>query len=253
MERFPSFADLDSQKDKLSKLLEPLKESSGIEAVSIGVPGTFDLNTKRFLKVPNYKKLEGVGFDFFADLFDADTKIFINNDASLAGFGEAVHGAGKQYKNVAFLTLSTGVGGALIIGKRLSDSSRFYEPGHHILKFDDAIADNAGVFGSMESFLSGTGFRKRFGVSPEECDDIKVWERYGNILGAGLMNVCTFWNPDVIVLGGSLSSKFDYFIAGVTNYINKMDGVTIAPVKKGILEDDAGLIGGFEFINQKVS
>lgn len=253
VDKFPSLKDLKSQKEKLSDLIKPILETSRIEAVSIGIPGTFDLVNRRFLKVPNYKLLEGSDFNFFADLFESDTKLFINNDAALACLAEAVHGAGKQYKSVAFITLSTGVGGALVTGKKLYDGSKAFEPGHHILKFDDKVADNAGIFGSMESFLSGTGFKKRYGVLPEDCSDASIWENYGTILGAGLVNVCAFWNPDVIVLGGSLSSKYEYFLSGVTNYLSKIEGVNIAPIKKGELEDDAGLVGGFEFISQKVA
>jgi len=54
-------------------------------------------------------------------------------------------------------------------------------------------------------------------------------------------------------LGGSLSQKYDYFIGSATNYLNKIEGLNLATIQKGLLEDDAGLIGGLEFISQRVA
>jgi len=253
VEKFSTLKNLDSQKEKIKDVISQMGSHESITAVSFGIPGTFDISAKKFLKVPNYKWLENIDFNYFSDLFDLDTKLYVNNDAALACLGEAVHGAGKSYKNVGYLTLSTGVGGALVLGKKLGDTTRVYEPGHHIINFTDNFADNAGIAGSMESYLSGTGFRKRFGESPEDCEDTKIWQEYGNILGASLVNICAFWNPDVIVLGGSLSQKYDYFIGSATNYLNKIEGLNLATIQKGLLEDDAGLIGGLEFISQRVA
>jgi glucokinase len=253
VEKFPTLQDLSALKNKITDVIENSGGSLGVKAVSFGIPGTFDIQSKRFLKVPNYKWLENIDFKYISDIFDSETKFYVNNDAALACLGEAVHGAGKSYNNVAYITLSTGVGGALVLGKKLSDHTRVYEPGHHIINITDTLSDNSGVTGSMESYLSGTGFRLRFGLAPEDCEDEKIWSEYGAILGASLVNVSAFWNPEIIVLGGSLSQKYDYFIGSTNNYLNKIDGLTLATVQKCVLEDDAGLIGGLEFISQRVA
>lgn len=251
VEKFQTLQNWNDELNKISEVITPIVRDSNIDAVSFGIPGTLDLKERIFLKVPNYKDLEGKSFDVFSKLFEDSTQVYFNNDASLSCLGEAVHGAGKQYKNVAYITLSTGVGGALVVNKKLWDIYRAYEPGHHIMNLSENNTDSAGINGSMEYYLSGTGFKQRYKILPEDCTDSAIWDEYGRLLAMGLVNVTAFWNPEVIVLGGSLRNKYDLFISSAENKLSSYTGIHIPVIKKSLLEDDSGLVGGFEFINQK--
>lgn len=251
-EKYDSEKDLSRQISKISEIVKKNTLGGIISGVSIGIPGTMDQKAKKFLSVPNYKILDGIDFGTFAEIFGTEATVLFSNDAKLACLGEATTGAGKQYRSVSYLTLSTGVGGCLIKDGKINADDVF-EPGHHIINLDDEFIDNSGIRGSLEAYLSGTGFYKRFGILPEDCADQKIWDIYGEILGAGILNLACFWNPDVVVLGGSISiNKFESFYTSLQNYLDNHPKIHLPKVKKTELEDDAGLIGGFVHLEKHV-
>ena len=69
--------------------------------------------------------LDDQGFSVLLDSSNfSNIPLVVGNDADLAGLGEAVIGAGRDYNRVVFLTLSTGVGGTVIEGKKPDDTGR---------------------------------------------------------------------------------------------------------------------------------
>src|SRR3989344_5345381 len=60
-------------------------------------------------------------------------KVFLENDTALVGLGEAVHGAGKGFSIVAYITVSTGVGGVRVVDGAIDKNIFGFEPGHHII------------------------------------------------------------------------------------------------------------------------
>jgi predicted NBD/HSP70 family sugar kinase len=120
--------------------------------------------------------------------------IVLKNDADMAALGEAVHGAGKAYEHVAYLTISTGVGGGLVQRKRLFEGRYSVEPGH---QFVDAKTRQ-----TLEQSLGGTHLRARYGKAPKELG-AEVYQELAVVLAGGIHNLIQSWVPDVVVLGGS--------------------------------------------------
>ena len=82
--------------------------------------------------------------------------VFLGNDADCAALGEAFAGSAKDYEHVLMLTLGTGVGGGLIMDKRLFlGGTRFgFEPGHICLVYN-GLPCNCGQRGCLEAYASG--------------------------------------------------------------------------------------------------
>lgn len=149
-------------------------------------------------------------------------KVTLENDASLAGLGEAVYGAGKGYKVVAYLTISTGVGGVRIENGKIDRSSEDY--------IGQEMIDGQ----TFESLISGESLKRKYGKEASTIDDPEVWEEVANNLEKGLKIVKDSWSPDIIVLGGAVMQSI--------------------PLKESFvlseLGDKAGLYGALNLVKQ---
>src|SRR3989338_2692403 len=127
------------------------------------------------------------------------SQVFLENDAALAGLGEAHCGAGKANKIVMYYTVGTGVGGARIVDGIIDVSAMGFEPGHQVIA---ATARKQPQ--TLETFASGSGMMFRYQTGPAQITDERIWREASRYLAYGLTNSIVHWSPDVVVLGGSL-------------------------------------------------
>jgi predicted NBD/HSP70 family sugar kinase len=179
--------------------------------------------------------------------------VSIENDASLVGLGEATHGAGKGRRIVAYITVSTGVGGARIVNGKIDESSMGFEPGHQIINFDnDAnICPGCNKQGHLEGYVSGNALEQQYGKKPYEIEDEKIWDETAKILAIGLNNTIMHWSPDIVLLGGSMITKEPGISVKKVHYYLK-DILRIFPnpplIEKAALQDIGGLYGALALL-----
>jgi predicted NBD/HSP70 family sugar kinase len=159
--------------------------------------------------------------------------VLLANDAALVGLGEAVFGAGKGHDIVAYITISTGVGGARIVHGTIDSAIASFEIGHTIIDKDHDV----------ESLISGGALEKRFGKPSKEVHDVAVWEKvhhYAGIFGA---NTIMYWSPSVIVYGGPVMNDLHIEIIEkeAKHYLSMYD--TVPLFVRGTLKDFGGLYG----------
>ncbi len=188
---------------KLWKDAEPLmrrifSKHKGVSGICGGLPGMLDEAKARLTWSPNLPDWVGVPLKSIMEE-EAETSASLYNDALLAGVGEAVAGAGRDCRIVAFLTVSTGVGGARIVNGLPDERSQGFEPGQQIIDVEKG--------GTLESLISGESFRKRYGDNfVKEAPD-SAWRAAARILAVGVHNTVAYWSPDVIVFGGPMILK----------------------------------------------
>ena len=181
--------------------------------------------------------------------------VFIENDAAIAGVGEAVFGAGKGLDIIAYHTISTGVGGAKIENGEIDDASVGFEPGHQILDIDRTILGDE-ITPTLENLVSGTAVAERFGMKAYEIpqSDI-VWKELASYLAQGLRNTILYWSPDAIVLGGSMiigdpRIEIDDIRKAT---VEALDGFVPSPlIVDAELGDEAGLYGGMAILKKRL-
>ncbi len=164
---------------------------------------------------------------FIKDLSDAlAAPVTAANDGIIVGLGELRKGGGRGFQSIAYITVSTGVGGALMTGE--DDIGTAPILGELTL----------GV-GSLEDQISGTAITKKFGIHPKELDSLEERNKLADILAAGLSEIAAFWKPHAFVIGGSM-------IVGVNPIpLERVrEKFTAVPVKMAELGDNGGLIGG---------
>lgn len=243
VEKFLTEPSLANQKEKVVQAIKNVSHNARLDGVSIGVPGQIDFASAKFKFITNIPFLSGVAYSGL--IGDVECKVIGQNDTSLAGLAEAVRGAGVGYDVVAYITLSTGVGGARIIQGKLNDLAKHNEPGHMIIHPEGRYLDTCGQNGCFEAYCSGKSFSQLYNIEAAECTDKDLWAKYASDLALGLTNVIAMWSPDIIVLGGSVVHKFDdYFKAPLLENLSQQKVFSIPPIVKAKLGDDAGLYGG---------
>lgn len=246
-------ATYESGMNAFRRAAESLADGEGIDALAGGIAGPFSQRTSTLVSSPNLS--DWVGRPFKTELekyFNAP--VYVENDAALGGLGEAVNGAGRGHEIVAFITVSTGVGGARIVGGKIDQKSVGFEPGHQIIDADRTMVPNS--FGNLlGDYISGKGLEKRMGKKPKEIHEPGLWDGAAKMLAYGLNNACVFWSPDVVVLGGSMITGDPAIsLAKTAEYLRqtlKIYGADHVPeIKMAELGDQSGLLGALEFIRQ---
>jgi len=246
------FDTLISIDDQFQRLIEEIKKSSqDPEIIVIGIAGFIDRKKGTLISWGQRHAWKGQSIlKRFSENFP-NTKLLIENDANLAALGEACFGAGVKHSLVAYLTLSSGVGGGLVLNKKIAPYFFGFEPGHQIINTEEKRLWNCGQRGCFEAYGSGTAFAKIFGIKPGDCQDPKTWEAYAKLLAPGIVNTLVFWSPEILILGGGVSKKFANFSEPLINEIrNLLPNFEIPQISPAKLPEPA-LLGGLAFSKQK--
>lgn len=138
-------------------------------------------------------------------------KICIENDSKLAGLAEARYIA-DRFKRVFYLTLSTGIGGALIVNGKLVKELLDLEIGKMPLEYNGKIQD-------WEEFASGRAFFNKYGQKAVDVTDKKTWGEFSQLINLGLGIVCANFQVEAIVFGGGLGQHFSRFQEHLMPYL----------------------------------
>lgn len=235
----------------ISLIKKTISEISGgekIEKIAGGIAGPFSQRKSSLIESPNLS--DWIGKPLMNDLEkEYGCEVHIENDSAMAGLGEAHFGAGKGFGIVAYITVSTGVGGARIVNGQIDERAVGFEPGHQTIDFDksaEPLAD--GIY--LGNYISGKGILKRTGKKPEEIDDQNFWENCAKMLAYGLNNTIVHWSPDVVVLGGSMINEKGVSFIKTREYLSEILKIypEIPEIKKAELGDLGGLYGALTIL-----
>jgi len=195
-----------------------------------------------------------VGYDLkqaLSDAFSAD--VVLENDAAIAGLGEAHYGVGKGADVIVYHDVSTGVGGARIVHGILDSVGLAFEPGLQIIDIDKTVL-GPGVPPTLENLVSGKAVAERMGMPAQDIpqEDV-IWHDLAEYLASGLRNSILYWSPEMIVLGGAMM----YGNPGIPldavrqETVRVLDGVVQCPfITLGSLKQDAGLYGALALLTK---
>ena len=247
-----------------------IKELSGI---GVGVPGIVNSRAGLVMSCAN---LNWKGVDLAGDVKNLTGKeCKVCNDANCAALGEQRFGSGKNFKNLVFITLGTGVGAGIIIDGKLFEGlgCAGAEAGHMGIEIGGDKC-NCGNKGCWEEYISAKAFIEQTAVAIKEnpnsmlasiCKDgisgksafiaaregdsvaKNVVEKYINYVTYGLINLTNILHPQAFVLGGGIANEGPELILPVKNMLNKyIDYNGFYPyvdVVSASLGNDAGYMG----------
>jgi fructokinase len=239
-------------------------ELGGTATVGVGSPGTLSLHTG-LLKNSNSTALNGRPLD--ADLARAlGRPIRLENDANCFALSEAIDGAARDAESVFGVILGTGVGGGLVLRKRLiSGRNRIAgEWGHNPMPWPrppewPGPRCYCGKTGCIESLISGPALAREFhdrtgrNLAPHEIataaeagdrEAAAALEMFEDRLARGLATVIDIFDPDMIVLGGGLSNieRLYATLPALISHYAFSDGVD-TPIVRAAYGDSSGVRG----------
>lgn len=231
--------------------------------MGIAVPGTVcgnEIVKSVNLGVENYNLIENLNKEI-------NLPIRMKNDAKCAAIAESIIGDLKDYKRSIFLTLGTGIGGAVIINGNLLDTGELpgCEFGHMIIQ-KDGIKCNCGKYGCFEKYASmkalKNNLRNDLGLDEsargQELLDIirknpndekisRIIEDFIEYLSIGISNLINIFEPEAVGIGGSFVYFSDVLLETLKKNIqdkkylsNEREDLVIIPAALG---NDAGIIG----------
>lgn len=267
----------------LTRIAETIGEMAAavggrILALGVGVPGLADFHRGRTLFLPNLPThwRETPVADFLAARLDCP--VFLLNDARMGALGELWYGHGKSIKTMVFVTIGTGIGGGVVIDRklRLGPFGAAGEIGHQTILPDGPLC-GCGNRGCLEALagvpaLTAEGVRlMQSGHAPRLRQIVEgdanritpahmaqaaaggdtavrdVLARAARFLGIGLANVVTMVYPELVVLAGDIAGYERLLIDTVQRELRER--VRIFPVEHlrvetSLLEKKASLWGG---------
>src|SRR3989344_5476126 len=234
----------------LQKTVEDMKKGEKITAVAGGIAGPLDAGKSMLINAPNMPDWAGKPLKHsLENAFDMP-RVFLENDAALVGLGEAIAGNGKEHRIVAYITVSTGVGGARIVNGQVDSNALGFEPGHQIVQADGITCPGCGGKGHLEGYVGGRAIEVQYGKKPYEIKEPTAWDTITRWLAVGLANVCVLWSPNCIVLGGSVMESISTDL--LRSYLAQALTIFPAPpqVVKATLGDEGGIQGALALIKQ---
>lgn len=250
--------------EHLANLIDrAIKTHSGIQAIGISTTGEVDAEGKISYAtgfMPGWMGL-ALGTEIRARF---GLPVAIENDAQAATLGEALYGAGRGHMCVLGVTAGTGVGGGLVVDKRIHTGARgaAMALGHITVERNGRLC-TCGRQGCLESYASGTALladynarvgRERQVASGQEVmlaaqhgdkDAVEAIKIMGDWLGYGLGLALNLIDPSVVVIGGGVSQIGNLFIHSVQDAVRRYAYPTVSdtPILSAKLGTQAGLVG----------
>jgi predicted NBD/HSP70 family sugar kinase len=250
--KFDTPADFDVGIESIAAAIRSLAQDTPIKAAGGGIAGPLDRPRTMLVNSPN---LPGwVGRSVTDELGERlGCPVYLENDSAIVALGEAHHGAGKGDPIMAYLTVSTGIGGSRIVDGYIDRNVFGFEPGHQILDVDKTMFPSLAT-DEAEGFLSGTAVANRFHRKAYEVTDPAVWEELAKMLAYLLNNTIVHWSPHSVVLGGSMIVGNPAIpVDRVEHHLGEI--LTIFPeqprIKRATLADLGGLYGAMVYVSQQ--
>ncbi len=246
--------------ETMTSLIESLEGYEECEGIGMGIPGPIDTVNGKIIVSTNLPKLIGFPIaDYIQKHFQKPA--YMDNDVKVAALGEAVLGGGKGYPIVYYVTISTGIGGALVIDKKVISGQNGHagEIGNICIDRNREKYNILNV-GAVENEASGTAITRKgravFGDSITNAGGVFELARKGDEKALEIVDAMAYdlammfsaighiIDPHVFVVGGGVMKGKDVFFDKMEKYYRSMihAGMQSVVFKEAELEEP-GIVG----------
>ncbi len=239
------------KKETIAKIFNIIESYNGFDTICISTAG-FEKKGKLQNSLNN--DLDGTPLKkILREKFKK--KVYFENDANCAALAELKFGAGKKLRNFVLLTLGTGIGGAIVINKKLYlGKGAAGEVGS--MQITDKIFEQLASGSASMRFAHEKGLRNVSGTElcylaqKKDKTALEVYNEVGYFLGIGLSNLAFILSPDAFILGGGFSEVKHIFPKAEKTF-KKIYNLESIKILKAKFKDDSGLIGAALLPNSK--
>jgi glucokinase len=256
-------------------------ENGMVSCISAAIPGPVDPHTGVIASTPN---IEGWKDFPLAEKLQTHFKVpvYLGNDANMAALGEWNFGAGQNHKDLIYMTISTGIGGGIIVDNRMLEGAHGLggELGH-ITVLPHGPVCGCGQRGHLEAIASGPSIvrfvneqlakgisstlqagenltAREISAAARNGDSLAMsaLARAGEYIGMALADFLVIFNPTIVIFGGGVSFSGEFLFEPMRQVLKKyvmdqayLEGLTITTAQLG---DDAGLLGSLALAKSKI-
>ena len=273
LESIPTHAPGEMPLTRLLDLIAAMYPPDGkLLGIGVAAPGPLDAYTGTILAAPNVKGFNNLPLrEIIEEHFGVPAAV--GNDANLAALAEWKYGAGRGFHNLIYMTISTGIGGGVILADRLVLGERgFATELGHVTVLPDGPLCPCGQYGHLEAVAAGPAIAKwveaqlrageasclpagqpltaKIVAEAANSGDLLAklaLERAGHWIGLALANYLHIFNPAAIVLGGGVMRSGEFLLGPMHQALKKyalseyyLDGLTLVTATLG---EKVGLTG----------
>ena len=204
--------DKDSLSSTLQQLIELIKPlfNEEITGIGVGVPSVVDVEkgiVYDVVNIPSWKKVA------LKDILEKEfgVPVFVNNDVNCFTLGEFHFGIGQSFSSLVGITLGTGLGSGIIVNGELHAGHNCGAGEIGMLPYLDS---------NFEHYTSGRFFELLHGISARKAYEaalagdrtaLSQWAEFGTHLGQVVKAILYTYDPQAIVLGGSITKAYPFF------------------------------------------
>jgi glucokinase len=208
-------------------------DASDVLGIGVSAPGPLNPETSVIVHPPNLPGWVDVPL---GDILNKEfgVPVYTGNDANVAILAEAARGAAKGYRHAIYVTVSTGIGSGILVDGRLLLGRRGLaaEAGHMVMLVQDRVSslENEAAGPDMaEQAVAAIQSGEKSSISDLVNNDLtqvngatvgkaaqngdplalRIVERSGRLVGMGIVNLLHLFNPEIIVVGGGVTSLGD--------------------------------------------
>ena len=271
--RIPTRDENSSPLERLQQLIQQIwPADQSVAGIAVAAPGPTDPYRGVVIEAPNIPGWVNLPLRSYLETY-FNVPVALGNDANLAALGEWKFGAGIGHAHMIYVTISTGIGGGVIIDNRmlLGAHGLASEIGH-VTVVPDGPACGCGGYGHLEAFASGTAITrwvkdelklgaqsnlinvkqlnaKTISEAAQKGDwlGIAALSRAANYIGIALADLLHIFNPTAIIIGGGVSRSGSLLLnpmfATMENHVMNPGYLEDLVLREAKFGDDAGLMG----------
>ena len=241
--------NIDDLYKKIVNLIKKVPNYEVAEKIGIALPGSINkdskvVTSKNVSMLIDYPLKEKLTKEF-------NKEIIIENDAKVAALAESIKKKAKNYNIVCYVTISTGLGGGIIINKKIYQGSNNFGGYIPRIILDENMASDALISGrvllekakEIDSNIKSN--KELFDLyKNNNSSAIKIINDFKHYLVVLLINLCATFNPDIIVIGGGVMKSSSYFLDDVKkDFYNKIHPLAKDTIIEKVSLKEPGIIG----------
>ena len=210
-----------SEREVLDEILASIHKTfdDSVLGIGVGVPSVVDVKRGIAYDVQNIPAFKEVRL---RDILEAEFKVptYINNDANCFVVGEKYFGIGRNHDNIVGMIIGTGFGAGIYANGKLLVGANCGAGEFGMVRYKDGI---------YEDYCSGRFFTNKLKTAGEEVyrkavtgdrDALEAFKAFGVHLGNAISTIVFAVDPEIIILGGSVSMAFGYFRESMRDVLN---------------------------------
>lgn len=244
---------------------ELVSKSTHSLAIGLSAPGIPNKTNTAIEFLPD--RLQGIEKFIWNEHLSAPT--WVMNDAIAALSAEAAFGSATDVDHAVLITIGTGVGGAILIDKKIYQGA-FQKAGHigHLSVDMEGDPDICGMPGSLEEAIGNYSIAKRsngkFGdtlevlkaIEKNDRDAQKIWEKSIKALAVSIASLSNILSPEKVILAGGITKAGNNLMEPLLNYMDQFEwraGGNQLKIELATFSDKAGAIGAAAYALSKTS